>query len=121
MWFPWRRWIPTKTNIMFRSNVSRLNAFVKNQIVKRRAERNSSSFDKAAPPRDILDRIMESIDDAEVGVCGAHGMTPSQWNETTVLQLRDELKTFLFAGHDTSATMLTWAVWEVSQHPDAFA
>jgi cytochrome P450 len=55
-----------------------------------------------------------------------------------MLQLRDDLKTFLFAGHDTSATvsafdnlpasslsrfatqLLTWAVWELSQHPQMF-
>jgi len=33
----------------------------------------------------------------------------------------DQLKTFYFAGHDTTATTIAWAVWELSQHPDVLA
>jgi cytochrome P450 len=31
----------------------------------------------------------------------------------------DQLKTFYFAGHDTTATTIAWAMWELSQHPEA--
>lgn len=31
-----------------------------------------------------------------------------------VRQLRDEVKTFLFAGHETSSMMLTWALYELT-------
>jgi cytochrome P450 len=30
-----------------------------------------------------------------------------------------QLKTFYFAGHDTTATLISWAVWLLSQHDDA--
>lgn len=33
----------------------------------------------------------------------------------------DQLKTFYFAGHDTTATTIAWAMWELSQHPEALA
>lgn len=33
----------------------------------------------------------------------------------------DQVKSFLFAGHDTTATLLQWAVYEVSLWPDALA
>ena len=29
----------------------------------------------------------------------------------------DQLKTFYFAGHDTTATTIAWVIWELSQHP----
>ena len=35
------------------------------------------------------------------------------------LQLCSEFKTFLLAGHETSAAMLTWTLYELTQHPDA--
>lgn len=36
-------------------------------------------------------------------------------------QLRDEIKTFMLAGHETSAAMMTWATFELSRRPDIMA
>jgi cytochrome P450 len=36
-------------------------------------------------------------------------------------QLRDELITLLFAGHETTATALAWALERLAHHPDAWA
>jgi cytochrome P450 len=36
-----------------------------------------------------------------------------------VEETRDQLKTFLFAGHDTSSTAITWMVYELSRTPRA--
>ena len=41
------------------------------------------------------------------------------WNAATQTQLCFEFKTFLLAGHETSAAMLTWTLFELTQHPDA--
>jgi cytochrome P450 len=37
-------------------------------------------------------------------------------DKTTVMH---QLKTFYFAGHDTTATLISWAVWLLSQHDEA--
>ena len=39
----------------------------------------------------------------------------------TVTELVDQIKTFLFAGHDTSASMLSWAYYYLSYYPDCLA
>lgn len=36
-------------------------------------------------------------------------------------QLRDDLMTLLIAGHETTAAVLTWTVYCLSQHPDVMA
>lgn len=38
--------------------------------------------------------------------------------DTTSVQLRDDLMTMLIAGHETTAAVLTWAVFELSQNPE---
>ena len=37
------------------------------------------------------------------------------------MQLCYELKTFLLAGHETSAAMLCWSLYELSQNAEALA
>jgi cytochrome P450/NADPH-cytochrome P450 reductase len=62
-----------------------------------------------APDRlDILDRI----------IAGAKRDGINLEDPENVRQLRDEIKTFLFAGHETSSIMLTWALYELTQNPD---
>ncbi|CAM9825620.1 unnamed protein product [Chrysoparadoxa australica] len=38
--------------------------------------------------------------------------------DTTTKQLRDDLMTMLIAGHETTAAVLTWAMFELAQQPD---
>lgn len=38
--------------------------------------------------------------------------------DTSSVQLRDDLMTMLIAGHETTAAVLTWAVFELSQKPE---
>jgi len=42
-------------------------------------------------------------------------------SQATLTELVDQMKTFLFAGHDTSASMLSWAYYYLSTHPTCLA
>jgi cytochrome P450 len=42
-----------------------------------------------------------------------------KWDSRIETQLCYELKTFLLAGHETSAAMLMWSVYELSRNPGA--
>ena len=41
--------------------------------------------------------------------------------DCTSKQLRDDLMTMLIAGHETTAAVLTWAIFELSQKPELLA
>eukprot|EP00903_Cladosiphon_okamuranus_P015676 g14474.t1 len=55
--------------------------------------------------RDILDKVLDAVE-------------PGEWGAATVLQIRDEMKTFVLAGHETSASMLNWSFFEIMKNSD---
>jgi cytochrome P450 len=104
VWAPWRAYLPTASNRHFHKTVAELNEYVSALIEARWAKRAELvAAGGAAPAADILDRVLSAQD-------------PAAWGPDTVRQIRDEVKTFLLAGHETSASMLTWSVYELSQN-----
>lgn len=101
-WMPWRSFIPTRGSVEFRKASEELDRFVTELIVRRKREGNR------AGKKDILDRII-----------AGHLESGEPWDDRAVAQLRDEVKTFLVAGHETSSMMLVWALYELTRHPDA--
>jgi cytochrome P450 family 110 len=67
------------------------------EIAERKAEVNSSRTD-------ILSLMMATRDEAG--------------EPMTDVELRDELMTLLIAGHETTATSLTWALYWIHKHPE---
>jgi cytochrome P450 len=57
-------------------------------------------------PADLLTNLIEAVDEE----------TQEQMNDQ---ELRDEVMTFMLAGHETTANALTWTWYLLSEHPDA--
>ncbi|MDE3179758.1 MAG: cytochrome P450 [Acidobacteriota bacterium] len=94
---PALRYMPTPASIRYRLAVRRLDRVVEEILMRaRRAGENSGGL-LAALIRANLDHPSE--------------MPPSL--------LRDEVMTFLLAGHETTALTLTWAFYLLALHPDA--
>ncbi|KAK9909425.1 hypothetical protein WJX75_002020 [Coccomyxa subellipsoidea] len=104
---PWRQYLPTPSFFAFLWRMSRLNSYIRTLLRTRWHTRHARSH---APKRDILDRLITAIE--------AKGGT---WSAALETQLCYEIKTFLLAGHETSAAMLTWTLYELTQRPDALA
>jgi len=93
----------------FHWNVYCLNKYVSELIRRRWKERRArvSSDDTSVDNDDILDAVLKAYEVDQEGSC------PERLSATTVRQFRDEMKTFMLAGHETSAAMMTWVFYEL--------
>jgi cytochrome P450 len=94
MWAP-PLWVPAPKNAAYNKALKTLNKIVYPLIEEARKN----------PGNDLLDMLLEARDEAT-----GEGMTDKQ--------LRDEVVTIFFAGHETSAMALTWLFYLLSQNPD---
>jgi len=101
-WHPHRKYIPNSDWFKFRSDVQKLNNYVTSLILNRWTLRQRESLSDSATTRkqDVLDKIMSSI-------------PKEDWGDAAIEQIRDEIKTFVLAGHETTASMLAWTLYEL--------
>jgi cytochrome P450 len=108
---PWRYLYPIAV-LKYNRRVKALNTYIIKVMRTRWNERQQQKKQgkQVVNNADILDRILEAVE--ERGEC----LTPAV--ET---QLCYEIKTFLLAGHETSAAMLTWTLYELNSglNPEA--
>lgn len=90
-------WLPTPMNRTLQRSVRELDDAVRRMMVERRRH-------PAAVPADMLDLLMASHDESGAGL--------------SVREIRDQVVTFIVAGHETVASALTWAWALLAQHPD---
>jgi cytochrome P450 len=88
-------WVPTTEHRKFSRGQQFLDARIRDLIQSRRASRHQG--------QDVLSLLLTATDEA--------GRPLSD------KEIRDELATFLVAGHDTTATALTWTWFLLSQFP----
>lgn len=121
VWHPYRYYcifLPEFWN--YHLNVFRLNRYVSHLIRRRWAQRRKEQPAGerkdygSSRPLDMLDRVLQSYEKD----------IPSNQVDITpeaVRQIRDEMKTFMLAGHETSAAMMTWALFELLQDDELCA
>jgi cytochrome P450 len=88
--------VPTPRNQRMKASIRTLNAVVHRMITQRRQ--------RQVEREDLLSMLL-AAQDQETG----EGMSDQQ--------VRDEVLTLLFAGHETTANAFTWAWYLLSQHP----
>ena len=105
VWAPWRKVMFWLEGFKERAAcLDKLNTYFVDLIQKRWAERQSGKRNaEDGVKQDILDLYMSQL---------------GKMDPATVLQLRDDLKTMILAGHETTAAMLTWTCYEVLSNPE---
>ena len=93
---PFARYLPTPAMIEFRRSVRQLDKTVYGIITHRREAESDSG--------DLLSILMQARDE--------------DGSRMTDKQLRDEVLTFLLAGHETTALALSWTWYLLGQNPE---
>ena len=96
-YLPLPLWVPTAENRALRAAIGTLDALVYEIVAARRCA--------ASPGEDLLGMLVSARDE-ETG----EAMSPRQ--------LRDEVMTFLLAGHETTAVALAWTWDLLGRHPE---
>lgn len=87
---------PLPSNKRFHHAVTVIDAAIQRIVARRRAGESKP---------DLLEALL-------------HARDPETGEKMTDHELRDELVTIFFAGHETTANLLTWTWVELSNHPD---
>ncbi len=90
-------YVPTPENLSFRRAMYVLDNFILGIIAERRRNPN--------PPDDLLTKLLTARD-------------PETGEAMSLRQVRDEVLTIFFAGHETTAQALTWAWYLLDSHPE---
>jgi cytochrome P450 len=91
------RW-PGKTNTKISRALDTIEQLVVNMIAERRKSQS--------PQQDLLQLLLDARDE--------------EGSRMSDKQLRDEIVTLFIAGHETTATALSWALYLLARHPDAY-
>eukprot|EP00744_Colponema_vietnamica_P011725 GILI01016476.1.p1 GENE.GILI01016476.1~~GILI01016476.1.p1 ORF type:complete len:446 (+),score=108.82 GILI01016476.1:141-1340(+) len=104
VWEPYRPFLPFLKGCRERDQcLKELNEVLCDTIRQRWARRQEEAKKGIVRKQDIMDKVMSQF---------------TEMTDSTVNQLRDDVKTMLLAGHETSAGLLTWATYEVIRHPE---
>ena len=90
-------YVPTRANLKLKKAVRDMDVVV-NKIISNRIQSKERV-------KDLLDTLIYARDE-ETG----QGLSPKQ--------IRDEVITFLLAGHETTSNALTWTFYLLSEHPE---
>ncbi|MEZ4629831.1 MAG: cytochrome P450 [Deinococcales bacterium] len=101
--FPFTAKLPTPANLKFKHSTATLDEIIYRIIDKRRTELKAGAEDKG----DLLSMLLQA-QDADSG---------AQMNDK---ELRDEAMTLFLAGHETTATSLTWLSYLLCKHPEVY-
>ncbi len=89
-------WLPTPTNRRYKEAVARIDRLISGIIESRRK--------RSHQPQDLLTMLLEARFENDAAMSDQ--------------QLRDEISTMLFAGHETVSNHLTWTWYLLSRNPD---
>lgn len=108
---PLKSWMPTRENARFRTHSRRLDSTIENIVKERLAKEieseqqhvGSTKEQETTTSKDLLSQLLLKDED---GV------------RLEFKYIHGNVRMFLFAGHDTTASSLSYALWELAKNPE---
>ena len=118
VYFPLKKYLPLPSNFTYGRALSQLNAYISDKITSRHGEISALGGDH-------IQTLLTALNNSEVG--NINGRTidildrillsmianREPWTPASIAALRDQIKTFVLAGHETTSMMLTWSLYEL--------
>ena len=127
VWHPYRAYLFMLPSFwLYLYHVWQLNTYVSRLIrqrwqLRRREEEELASTQSTTRLQDILDKMLAVYEKECINnTNNSSSSIPAVMSNAVVQQLRDEIKTFMLAGHETSAAMMTWTIYELLGNPTLF-
>lgn len=99
--------VPTPSNLAVRKRLREVTALTSSIIQRKMAARKRGDPPPTSP--DLCDRLVDAMLDPNAA--------PDVKRVCTLPQVQSEVQTFVFAGHDTTSNLISWAMWCLQQHP----
>ena len=93
--------------IIYKSDIERGTQQLRAVFAQILAQRKSGVSQSGSGGRDLLQQLIDARDEDGVGFHDE--------------QIRDEIMTFIFAGHDTTSSLMTWLMYVLMQHEQVYA
>jgi len=84
--------------------LSLLHGYSERIIAERKQQRLDQVSSTDARPKDFLDILLDARDE--------------KGNQLNDLEIRSEVDTFLFAGHDTTSSAISWTLYHLAKYPE---
>ncbi|KAL5201675.1 hypothetical protein ABZP36_036029 [Zizania latifolia] len=113
LWIPGSQYFPSK----YRREIRRLNGVLEGVLmesIRRSREIADEGRTTATYGRGLLDMLLSEMEKKEEGEKRGGGGGVFSYDAQLVI---DECKTFFFAGHETSALLLTWTIMLLATNP----
>ncbi|KAI7880495.1 cytochrome P450 [Mucor mucedo] len=91
--------MPLESNRNWERSIKLMHSIVDEVVAERKASESAKD-----PAKDLLGFMLNARDEHNLGLSDEN--------------IRDQVVTFLIAGHDTTANTLAWVLYELSRHPD---
>ncbi|UPW00672.1 cytochrome P450 [Halorussus gelatinilyticus] len=105
-------WVPTPTKRRYERAMADLDALVESLMAERSVARSATDGASGDEPRASTDEERDDLLSLLVAAADAEGTGMDRD------AVRDQLVTFLFAGHETTATALTYVCWLLAGNPN---
>lgn len=93
------KYLPLEVNRRYDRSLNLMHSIVDEVIAERKKHPHASEDNK-----DLLDFMLTARDESNLGLSDEN--------------IRDQVITFLIAGHETTSNLLAWTLYELSRHPE---